>query len=242
VVITYRTVVELPPDRQVVNVASATGEGRELDDAFGPLQTVDHAEAVIATQPEADLGITKSDDDASVRAVGDRYTYRLEATNAGPSPATGVFLSDDLDPRVRFVGSSDGCTAEVGLVTCAVGDLAVGASVTRTFEVEVVTLPGEGQTIPNIAVVHGTHPDPDCDPDHPQARCNADDEETPQVSAPTTTTAPETTTTIAAGPPRVDPTPRAFPRTGWSPLAGIALGGGLVVVGLVLVRRRRAAP
>jgi uncharacterized repeat protein (TIGR01451 family) len=252
-VITYRTVVELPPDRQVVNVVSATGEGRELEDTFGPLQTVDHDEAVIATQPEADLGITKTDDEAEVRSVGDRYTYRMEVTNAGPSPAAGVSISDDLDPRVRLVGSVDGCTAEVGMVTCAIDDLAVGASAFRSFEVEVVALPGEGLAIPNIAVVHGTHPDPDCDPEHPQALCNADDEETPQPpDAPTTTTEPDRPTTSAptaappptrqAGPPKLEPTSRSFPRTGWGPWGTVAVGAALVFAGFaLLLRRRRAA-
>jgi uncharacterized repeat protein (TIGR01451 family) len=251
VVITYRTIVELDPGQQVVNVVGALGQGRELDDPFGPLRTSDQAEAPIATQPEADLGITKTDDDAVVRSVGDRFTYRFEVTNAGPSPATGVSISDDLDQRLRFITSPDGCTAEVGMVTCAVGDLAVGASTTRRIEVEVVRLPGADQSIPNIAVVQGTHPDPECDPQHPQALCNADDEQTPQPAPPPSTTTQVPTTTSApnavqppirrTAAPRPEPAPRSLPRTGWAPEAATTIGALLVVAGLVLLVLRRRA-
>ena len=49
----------------------------------------------------ADIGITKSDGDATVRAVGDLFDYELVATNAGPSAATGVLI-DDAEPFFRL--------------------------------------------------------------------------------------------------------------------------------------------
>ncbi|WP_421118047.1 isopeptide-forming domain-containing fimbrial protein [Aquihabitans daechungensis] len=160
--VTFRTRVDGPPDRTTTNTAHAHGEGRRLDDPFGPLVTDDHDPAEISAAPESDLGITKTDGDATVRAVGDRYPYRLRATNAGPSPATGVVLTDRLDPHVRFVDSDDGCTAADRQVTCPIGDLAAGRSVDRTFLVEVVELPGAGEAIPNTARITGDQPDPDC--------------------------------------------------------------------------------
>jgi uncharacterized repeat protein (TIGR01451 family) len=182
VTVTFRTKVDGPPDRSVTNTAQARGEGRRLDEPFGPLVTTDDDPATIAAAPESDLGITKTDDDAVVRAVGDRYTYRLRATNAGPSPATGVTMTDGLDARIRFVESADGCTEAEHVVTCPVGQLAAGASAERTFVVEVVELPGPGEVLPNVAIVDGDQPNPDCADPTPDALCNQDEEHTPQPS------------------------------------------------------------
>jgi uncharacterized repeat protein (TIGR01451 family) len=182
VTITFRTNVDIAPGSKVTNTAHAHGEGRKLDDPFGPLVTDADDPADLATDPEADLGITKTDGDAVVRKVGDRYTYALTAKNGGPSPATGVTMTDELDTHLAFVGSVDGCTADGQVVTCSAGSLAAGAEARRTFEVEVAELPGPRRTIPNAAVVHGDQPDPDCDDDHPGVLCNQDDEETPQPS------------------------------------------------------------
>ena len=180
VTITYRTRVDAAPGSTTVNVAMAHGEGRELEDPFGPLLTDAEDPAEIATSPESDLGIAKTDDDAVVRKVGDRFTYGLTATNAGPSPATGVTMTDDLDDRLRFVDSDDGCSAVGQRVTCGVGALAVGAEATRTFVVEVVGLPGPGREIPNTATIAGDQHNPDCIEPTPTARCNHADELTPQ--------------------------------------------------------------
>ncbi|MGN6694612.1 MAG: hypothetical protein ACTHN0_10585 [Aquihabitans sp.] len=182
ITISFRTKVDIAPGSTLTNTAHAHGEGRELDDPFGPLVTDADDPADLATDPESDLGITKTDGDAVVRHTGDRYTYGLTAANGGPSPATGVTLADELDPHIRFVDSDDGCTASGQAVTCPVGDLASGADASRTFVVEVVELPGPGKVIPNAATVTGDQPNPDCDDAHPDALCNQDDEETPQPS------------------------------------------------------------
>jgi uncharacterized repeat protein (TIGR01451 family)/LPXTG-motif cell wall-anchored protein len=179
VTITFKTTVDVAPGQSVENTAHAYGEGRELDDPFGPLTTEDDDPATIAAEPVADLGITKSDGDAVVRKVGDEFTYTLEATNAGPSPATGVVITDDLDPMIKFVSSTAGCTAAGQTVTCPIGNMAVDETKTVSFTVEVVELPGAGKVIPNLASIDGNEPNPDCD-DDPTALCNEDEEETPQ--------------------------------------------------------------
>lgn len=267
--ITFRTVVEAPPGTTVPNTARADGEGRALADPFGPITTTAEDDAQIATlddpdpdpdpepepEQEIDLGIAKTDGDAVIRAIGDRYRYRLEVTNGGPDDATGVRIDDELDDRIRFSSSEDGCTAIGRAVTCPIGDLAAGASTVRSFEVEVLELPAPGEVIPNIAVVRGDQPDPDCVPPTPEARCNRDDETTPRVDDPpppettTSTTAPSSTTTPArveadgpAAPP--GPTgPRTLRRTGSSSLQVVAVGAALIALGAwVLELRARRVP
>jgi large repetitive protein len=183
-VIRFRTVVAHGVDRPatITNGARATGEGRPLADPFGPLTTAAAAEAsvdVAAPDPSADLGIAKDDGDAVVQAVGDRYSYLLTATNHGPDPATGVTITDDLDPMLRFVASDTGCTTEGQRVTCPIGELAVDRSREHRIEVEVLRLPAAGETIPNVATVRGDQPDPDCVPPTEEAACNTATEATP---------------------------------------------------------------
>lgn len=177
--ITFATIVDLPAGTSITNVAKAHGEGRQLADPFGPLVTDAHDDAPIATIAVSDLGITKSDDGAVVRKVGDRFTYRIAVSNAGPSDATGVVVTDPLDRRLRFVRGT-GCVATGQAVSCRVGTLADGASTEVSMVVEVVELPGPGNAVPNIASVSGDQPDPDCVAATPDAHCNHDDETTPQ--------------------------------------------------------------
>ena len=175
--ITFRTTVDVPAEQTVTNRASAYGEGRALDDPYGPLVTQDIADADIAAAARFDLGITKTDGGAVIRKVGDRFTYTLVARNAGPSVAHGVVVRDNLDPRLRFV-SSPGCTAAGQVVTCPIGDLASGADRTLTVTVEARELPDAAEAIPNVATISGDAPDVDCETD-PDALCNSDDEHTP---------------------------------------------------------------
>jgi uncharacterized repeat protein (TIGR01451 family)/LPXTG-motif cell wall-anchored protein len=250
--ITFRTVVTSALDTTAVNAAEATGQGRALDDSFGPLVTRARDQASIATPPSADLGIDKTDGDAVVDAIGDTIGYRLTVTNAGPSAATGVVATDVLDPRLRFAASDDGCTAADQTVTCPVGDLAAGATASRSFTATVSELPGPGRSLPNVATVTGDQPNPDCDAEHPRARCNQDDEQTPQPPAATTTTAVTTSTTTApsttapaapttAPPTRDAPRPSGnLPRTGSNPAIPVIAGLTLLALGsTVLVARRR---
>jgi uncharacterized repeat protein (TIGR01451 family)/LPXTG-motif cell wall-anchored protein len=182
VTITFKTTAPAA-GQTVVNKATAFGEGRALEDPYGPITTTDDDDAPVTTAelpPVADLGITKSDADAVVRKVGDVFTYTLEATNAGPDAATGVTITDDLGPMIKFASSTAGCTAAGQAVTCPIGNLGVAETKTVSFNVEVVTLPGAGKTIPNLAAITGNEENPDCDDAHPDALCNTDDEETPQ--------------------------------------------------------------
>lgn len=91
----------------------------------------------------ADVAITSSSSPTSQDA-GSRVTYLLTVTNNGPSPAAGTVVTDTLPAGVTFVSatpSSGSCGQADGTVTCQLGTLAVGATVTIPVVVE---LPGHG--------------------------------------------------------------------------------------------------
>jgi hypothetical protein len=71
-------------------------------------------------------------------AAGDPLTYTLTARNLGSTNTAyraGVSLA--LPPDVTFSSAAPGCTHSAGTVTCPLGDLAPGASATRTVTASV---------------------------------------------------------------------------------------------------------
>jgi hypothetical protein len=79
------------------------------------------------------------------------------ASNTGPVDATNVILTDTLPVSVAFVSASSGCTELDGVVTCDLGDLAVGNGVTVYIMVTAPTVEG---IITNSVVVASDVPDP----------------------------------------------------------------------------------
>lgn len=62
-------------------------------------------------------------------------TYSITVTNSGPLAATSVRLVDTLPSIASYVSASSGCSLSGAIVTCAIGTLASGASVTITIAV-----------------------------------------------------------------------------------------------------------
>jgi len=112
----------------------------------------------------ANLKIVKSDSPDPVR-VGSTLTYAIGVENLGPSPATGVTVTDNLPKGVDLVsasGPSGACPAQGGKVTCPIGSLDPvgvnygGAQATVT----IVVVPRAAGTIRNTATVKGDQKDP----------------------------------------------------------------------------------
>lgn len=101
----------------------------------------------------ADLAISLVDSPDSVTA-GQNLTYTLTVTNNGPANATGVTVTDALPIGVSFVSVSAGCSGS-GTVTCNVGNLASGASMTITLVVQPTVAGG----ISNFVSVSGSETD-----------------------------------------------------------------------------------
>jgi uncharacterized repeat protein (TIGR01451 family) len=75
--------------------------------------------------------------------VGDSFTYTIVMTNNGPGDASDVTLSDPLPSQVSFVSltTSQGSCAAIGdVVSCDLGDVLSGASVTVTVTVIAVAV------------------------------------------------------------------------------------------------------
>ena len=120
---------------------------------------------VFAAEPgSSNLRITKSDSPDPVR-VGQQLTYSIAVENLGPSPATGVTVTDNLPKDVDLIsasGPSGPCVVQGGKLTCALGTLApVGVDYGGSpAGVTVVVVPRQTGTIRNTATVKGDQKDP----------------------------------------------------------------------------------
>ena len=149
----------------LVRVGSATGTGSLVNTASATTTTRqnntanDLGSVSVTVTNSADLALTKTATPNPVQ-LGNNLTYTLTASNAGPSLARSVVLTDTLPVGTAFVSGS-GCSAAAGTVTCPVGSLAVGDTVTRTI---VVSTPGTGTTsLTNEATVSAATDDPATD-------------------------------------------------------------------------------
>jgi uncharacterized repeat protein (TIGR01451 family) len=112
----------------------------------------------------ANLKITKADSPDPAR-VGSNLTYTIGVENLGPSPATGVTVTDNLPKSVDLVsatGPAGACAAQGGKVTCGLGSLnPVGVNYGGVqATVTIVVIPRSPGTIRNVATVKGDQKDP----------------------------------------------------------------------------------
>jgi uncharacterized repeat protein (TIGR01451 family) len=100
-----------------------------------------------------DISVTKSASTSSA-TVGTNVTYTIVASNAGPELAGAVTVTDVLPSTLTFISSSTtlGSCSGTGTVTCALGDLAAGASATITL----VAKPNATGSIANTASIAAT--------------------------------------------------------------------------------------
>src|ERR671930_659306 len=102
------------------------------------MRTVDATPPFDTTlQERADLSVVKTG--PATGRVGVAVTYTIKVTNGGPSSATGVTMKDLLPKNAGYASSTTtqgSCTAGKGTVTCALGNLAAGATATITGTVK----------------------------------------------------------------------------------------------------------
>ena len=110
--------------------------------------------------PSTDLSITKSASPDPILG-GTNLTYTITVTNNGSDAASGVTVQDTLPAGTTFVSvnpSTPTCSNSSGTVSCNLGSLANGATVTVTV---VVTVPNAAGWIRNVATVSLATDDPD---------------------------------------------------------------------------------
>jgi uncharacterized repeat protein (TIGR01451 family) len=103
--------------------------------------------------PKVDIQITKSATPNPV-TVGKQVTWSMVVTNNGPNNSTGVTVADPVPPGMTFVSvtSSQGTCTGGALVSCQLGNLNVGASVTITLVTTAATtgtITNTGTTVAN---------------------------------------------------------------------------------------------
>jgi len=94
--------------------------------------------------------VLKTADQGTIDA-GDTAAFTILVTNEGPGTAKGVTLTDTLPSGIVWSEDSADCSIAAGVLTCAFGDLADGA--TRTVHVTGPTDATDCGTLSNTAVV-----------------------------------------------------------------------------------------
>ncbi len=116
---------------------------------------------VTATSPvvaQADLAVTKVVDRPTYQG-NVTLTYTVGVTNTGASDALGVIVTDTLPDiqQLVFLGDTGGCTKIGPVLTCDLGNMAVGTS--KSFNVQ-IKVNGNRGTLTNTATVASSTTDP----------------------------------------------------------------------------------
>jgi uncharacterized repeat protein (TIGR01451 family) len=117
-----------------------------------------------APSGSSNLKITKSDS-PDPAAAGAQLTYAISVENLGPTPATGVTVTDSLPTGVDLLsasGPSGACPVQGRKITCPIGALApIGINYGGSpAGVTIIVVPRRTGTIRNTARVQGDQKDP----------------------------------------------------------------------------------
>jgi uncharacterized repeat protein (TIGR01451 family) len=119
---------------EVSNFASVKADNEAVANTGN---NVSNSVKVNVTCPSPDVKVEKQDDvTAGGVASGGQFTYTVTATNLGGSVATDVNINDTIPAGLTIVSASNGCTISGQDVTCALGNLAAGASASVTITVQ----------------------------------------------------------------------------------------------------------
>src|SRR6266581_6098091 len=103
----------------ITNLATVSANGPEINPADNS------SSATTVVNPNADVAVLGSNAPNPV-TLGSNLTYTVTVTNRGPSPATGVLLTNTLPASVTFVSviaSQGTCANANNLVSCNLGSL-----------------------------------------------------------------------------------------------------------------------
>jgi uncharacterized repeat protein (TIGR01451 family) len=155
----FTLVVEVAPGAtgSISNTASVDGD---QNDGNSGNSTATNG-VVVAAPASASLTLTKST--GSTQAItGSTITYTINVSNAGPSSATNVVVTDDLPAGLQFlsVTPSQGTCNAMDPISCTLGTITSGGSATITIQATVTATSG---TVANTAAVSSTEGSSDSD-------------------------------------------------------------------------------
>ena len=105
----------------------------------------------------ADLSLTASFSvNGPVSIYYSNLIYSITVSNAGPSAATGVVVSNQIPANVTFLSATGGATPTNGVLLVDLGSLAVGA----TNSIQIVVQPTAAGKITNLFQVFANQTDP----------------------------------------------------------------------------------
>lgn len=136
----------------ITNTVSVTTSSTESDTGNNS------AAEVTLVGAEADLSITKIDSSDPVESGGGQeLVYTIEVSNAGPSDATNVVVTDILSDLAIFQSTSGCLDDPFGVPDCLLGTIAAGSSASYTITVLLQRTSG---TVVNSASVTSDASDP----------------------------------------------------------------------------------
>jgi len=143
---TITLVVQISPSftDSLSNTASVTSSTTDPDPGDNTVTET------VAVNAQADLSIAKTDNPDPVVA-GQSLTWTLAVSNAGPSTATNVLVTDALPDGVTLASATPSQGSCGGGVSCSLGTLNPGSSATITLNV--TTSSGLTGTLANTASV-----------------------------------------------------------------------------------------
>ncbi|GAA0596159.1 DUF11 domain-containing protein [Kribbella sandramycini] len=140
--------------KSLANTASAKSPVPDPDPANNS------STVTIPVGTSADLQLVKQSEPAAV-TPGSTFDYTLQLTNAGPSVARSVVVTDTLPAGLTVVSTQAPCQADGSVVRCAVGDVPIGQLI---LSLRVRLAAGyDGQTLTNTATATSPTSDPDKD-------------------------------------------------------------------------------
>ena len=104
----------------------------------------------IGLVPQFDLTVAKTST-ATVATTGTTITYTITARNDGPSPASGVTLSDDIPDGLRIITATSSSGTDVVTIPSSASDTT--AANPDNITIEVGTLASSGSTQRTITIV-----------------------------------------------------------------------------------------
>ncbi len=146
---------------RTTEVGTFTNTATVAGDQFDPNPTNNTASASTTVTAAADLAVTVTDAPDPAQ-LGQPLRYTIVVTNYGPSPASGVTLTVLLPKNAgySFATTQQGkCTAKPSksTVTCSIGTMVAGASVTVIIEVKPTA---KGQLVTTASVKATSPADP----------------------------------------------------------------------------------